>query len=100
MVAEHSNGRDLEGRHLADQGSRFFREPIVGQVAAENQGIGRFVHLCEQRLQPSGCSRAAVMKVANRRYPNGLFCSLRHAPSGLQPGRDKSSKMYSAERVT
>ena len=85
VVAEHRDRRNLHRRgELLDERARFVRETVVRQVAAEDEHVGRFGDLREERLQSSRRGRAAVVQVADRRDADGFL--RRHTSPAEQDG--------------
>ena len=80
VVAEDGDDRNLDGgKQLLDEAARLFDQAVVGQVAAEDENVGRLANLGEQRLQRSRRRRAAVVQIAERGDTNGVL--RRHAPA-------------------
>ena len=65
VVAEDRDDRDLDDGHFARERARFFRMPVVGQIAADHQDVGLFIDLTEQRLQRPRYSVLAVVQIAD-----------------------------------
>jgi hypothetical protein len=51
MVAENCGDRNAHAAQFLREHTRFFREPVVRQVARDQQNLSRFGHSCEQGLE-------------------------------------------------
>src|SRR6185437_16781611 len=54
VIAQHGDDRHLRRAELARENPRFFRKPVVGEVAAQQQRVGRVRRLREQLAECAG----------------------------------------------
>ena len=68
VIAEDADGRNLErADDLLGQRARFFRQAKIRQVTGEDQDVGNFRDLGEERLQRPLGARAAEVKISDCR---------------------------------
>jgi hypothetical protein len=71
VVSEHGQDRDLRRREVLDKEPRLVREPVVGDVPAQEQHVGPLPDLGEEGLHRS-LRAGAVVDVAEGRDAEGV----------------------------
>ena len=78
VIAEHGDGGNPERRQLAGQHRRLFRQAVVGEVAGDQQDVGRLRNSGEERKK---CSSRALRAV---QIADGSHTDTAHERSTLQ----------------
>ena len=83
VVAENGDDRHVDRRQLARQHTRFIGQSVVGQVAGNQQDVGRFGNLREERLKGALRGFGAV-QIAERGHAHHA-CHARSVSTRVKP---------------